>query len=170
MQLVGPAQEFYSAALLYLSYTSVDELSAEEKYVLATDMALAAITGDDIFNFGEVIATPILSFLKNTPNAWLNDLVHALHSGNIDQYNVIVDSCRVQYSAQPSLAGRHEVIKQKLVLLSLVNLAFERPSQARLVSFTDIANRTKIPVDQVHISSCCMYVVVSSFCARWNGC
>eukprot|EP01032_Pedospumella_encystans_P031310 gene31310-35342_t len=60
-KVVGPANEFYSAALMFLSYTNVEDLSAEERYTLATDMALASVTGDDIYNFGEVLATPILS-------------------------------------------------------------------------------------------------------------
>ncbi len=148
-QVAGPPQEFYAAALMYLSFTPLEDLSAEDRYVLATDVALAAICGEEIYNFGEVIATPILSALSGTPNAWLYEIVMALHGGDIDQFNVVVDTYREQYAGQPALAGRHEMVKQKVVLLCLVNLVFERPAHDRQISFADIAHKTRIPLDQV---------------------
>lgn len=148
-KMTGPPQEFYKAALMFLAYTPIEDLSQERKYILATDMALASITGEDIFNFGEVIATPILSVLKDTPNQWIHDLVFALNQGDIDAFNSIVDVHREKYMAQPALASRQENVKQKVVLLSLMNIAFERPSHDRLIAFADIASRTRIPIDQV---------------------
>jgi 26S proteasome regulatory subunit N9 len=134
---------------MYLAYTHVDELPAEEKYVLATDMALASVTGESIFNFGEVIATPILGALKGSPNQWMHDLVLAMNRGSIDDFNSLVNANRDAYFAQPSLSSRHESIKKKIVLLALMNIAFERPSHDRQISFADIAQRTRIPLDQV---------------------
>jgi hypothetical protein len=40
---------------MFLAYTPLEDLSAPEIYTLATDMALASVTGDDIFNFGELL-------------------------------------------------------------------------------------------------------------------
>lgn len=149
-KVVGPANEFYSAALMFLSYTNVEDLSTEERYILATDMALASVTGDDIYNFGEVLATPILSALKNSPNEWMLVLVEAMNSGNVDQFNHVVEAHRAQYFAQPALASKHEsVVAQKIVLLSLVNIAFEKPSHERVIPFVDIAERSRIPLQQV---------------------
>ena len=152
LQLVGPPQEFYNAALMFLSYTHVDDLSSESKYILATDMALASITGDDIFNFGEVIATPILSVLVGTPNQWLRDLVYALNSGKIDDFNLIVGANKESYSQQPALANRHEIVKQKVVLLCVLNIAFERSANDRLIPFEEIAVTARIPIDQVSVT------------------
>ena len=148
-KVVGPPQEFYKAALLLLAYTPIEEIPAEQKFILATDIALASITGEDIYNFGEVIATPILSVLKGTSNDWMRRLVLALNKGDIDLFNSIVAESREQYYSQPSLSSRHEEIKKKLVLLSLMNIVFERPSHDRTITFTDIASRIRIPIDQV---------------------
>ena len=52
-QCVGPAHEFYKSALMFLAYTPLEDLSPSEVYILATDMALASVTGDDIYNFGK---------------------------------------------------------------------------------------------------------------------
>ena len=59
---------------------------------MATDMALAAIVGDSVYNFGEVIATPILSCLAGTPNEWIFSLVNALNEGDIDRFNELTQN------------------------------------------------------------------------------
>jgi 26S proteasome regulatory subunit N9 len=148
-KLVGPAQDFYKSSLMFLAYTPIEGLNDEEKYILATDMCLASIVGANIFNFGEVIATPILSSLKDTPNSWLRDLVIALNRGDVDEFNSIVDTYREQYFAQQALAGNHEENKKKIVLLCLMNIAFERPSHERTIDFSDISTRTRTPLEQV---------------------
>lgn len=73
----------------------------------------------------------------------------ALHKGDIDNFNFIIDTYKNQYFSQPSLAAKHEDIKKKVVLLCLLNIAFERPSHDRTISFVDIASKTRIPLDQV---------------------
>jgi 26S proteasome regulatory subunit N9 len=148
-KICGPASDFYKAGLMFLAYTSMEDLSTTRKYELATDMALAALAGENIYNFGEVIATPILATLKGTPNEWLQDLILSINSGNIDKFNLTVDTYKSQYFNQPALASQHETIKQKLVLLCLLNIVFERASHDRLIKFADIASRARIPVDQV---------------------
>jgi hypothetical protein len=45
------------------------------RYNLAVDLSLAALTGDGVFNFGEVLATPLLAVLQQTPHAWLSELL-----------------------------------------------------------------------------------------------
>lgn len=124
-------------------------MSQEDAISLATDMSLAAISGDGVYNFGEVLATPIVSALDNTPNHWLGDLLRCFNRGDIDQFNSIVDAHSEAYYAQPALQIRHEFIKEKLALLSLMNFVFETPSHDRNIAFTAIADRTKLKVDQV---------------------
>ncbi|AQK66274.1 26S proteasome non-ATPase regulatory subunit 13 homolog A [Zea mays] len=51
--------EFYKNALLYLAYTTVESLSESFKLDLAFDLSLAALLGDNIYNFGELLAHPI---------------------------------------------------------------------------------------------------------------
>ena len=67
---------------MYLVYTPLETLNKEEQYILATDVALAALTADGVFNFGEVISIPLLDALKDTPNAWMKELFFAMHKGS----------------------------------------------------------------------------------------
>lgn len=149
MQIVGTAQDFYRAVLMYLAYTPVEDFSAEEKYVLATDMAIAAVVGEMVYNFGEVIATPILTCLQNTPNQWIYNLVLAVHEGDIDKFNAVVADDSSNYSSQPALVRDHEAIKQKVVLVALMNLVYDKPAHERTISYSEIAKKVRIPLDQV---------------------
>lgn len=53
--------EFYKSALLYLAYTSVESCSESFKLDLAFDLSLSALLGESIYNFGELLAHPIVS-------------------------------------------------------------------------------------------------------------
>jgi 26S proteasome regulatory subunit N9 len=83
-KMVGPPEAFYKNALMFLAYTPMETLGQEEQYNLAVDISLAALTGDGVFNFGEVLATPILSVLAQTPHAWLSDMLHVFDAGVSD--------------------------------------------------------------------------------------
>ena len=148
-KITGPPEHFYKEAITYLSYTPVHDIPSDQQYILATDMALAALISEGVYNFGEVLGTPVLHVLKSTPNSWLHDLVVALHRGSIDDFNSIVDANRETYFQQPSLSNKHEEMKQKVVLLSLMNMVFERASNDRTLNFIDIADRSRIPLNQV---------------------
>lgn len=41
---------------MFLAYTPLDGIPQAERYTLATDISLAALTGEGVFNFGEVVS------------------------------------------------------------------------------------------------------------------
>lgn len=49
----GPASAFYAAALRWLAHTSVDALPPPVRAEVAVDVALAALVGDGVYDFGE---------------------------------------------------------------------------------------------------------------------
>jgi len=145
----GPASAFYENGLMFLAYTPLDSLSLEDKQILATDMALAALTGENVFNFGEVLATPILQVLEGTPNAWLFELCACFNHGDVDKFNEIVNANEQAYLSQPALASKNEYVKSKVTLLCLINLFFQRPAHDRNVPFAAIAEATRLPIEEV---------------------
>lgn len=143
---MGPAHEFYSAGIQFLSYTSLEDLRADDKHTLARDMAMAALSGEGIYHLGEVLATPILGCLTGTADEWLQFMVHAINAGDISRFKTL----NVHYQAQyASLAAFHEIIQWKALMLALVNLIFDRPSDSRIIAFTDIATCCQVTVDEV---------------------
>jgi 26S proteasome regulatory subunit N9 len=112
-------------------------------------MSLAALTGEGVYNFGEVLATPLLSSLNGTENQYLFDLIKAMNTGDVDAYNSLVSLHSDKYFNQPVLKIFHEKIQQKVVLLSLMDLIFKRSSHDRTLSYQDISDKTRLPVEQV---------------------
>jgi len=154
--------EFYKNALMYLAYVPPESLSEEQRINLALALGLAALVGDNIYNFGELLAHPILTSLSTTQYNWMIDLLNAFNSGNIDQYEVLVQQYQQQLLAQSVLADNKELLKKKIAILALMELVFQRPSGDRSVPFHIIAHATKLRVDEVELlvmKALCLNVV-----------
>ena len=145
----GPPEAFYRAALSLLGYAAVEDMPLGDRRVLATDIALAALAGDGVYNFGEVLATPILAALDGTPNAWLGELLAVFSRGDVDAFNALLGTHKDAYVAQPALVARSAFVKEKIALLAFMNLIFETPSHLRSLKFADIAERARLDNDQV---------------------
>lgn len=59
--IVGPAEKFYKNALMFLAYTDEEVISEKEKFEMAQNLSIAAITGTGVFNFGEVVSNFFLN-------------------------------------------------------------------------------------------------------------
>jgi 26S proteasome regulatory subunit N9 len=126
-----------------------ETMTKDEQFALATDISLAALTGDGVFNFGEITTTPLLdAALSQTSNAWLMELMHCFAQGDVDAFQRITDQHADAIAVQPALVSRAQVVKEKITLLALVSMIFERPSSERTLTFEEIATRTKLPSDK----------------------
>jgi 26S proteasome regulatory subunit N9 len=146
---VGPPEAYYREAIKYVSYTTLSELTPDEWYHLATDISLAALTGEGVFNFGEISTAPALRCLEGTESHYLVELLSAGARGDVVGFQRVADANADAIRMQPSLVSRADAVKEKITLLALVNMIFERPSLERTLSFEDIADRVVLPVDQV---------------------
>lgn len=55
--------EFYKSGLQYLSYAQMENVDKDERAALAFDLGIAALVGEDIFNFGELVCICLLQVL-----------------------------------------------------------------------------------------------------------
>ena len=53
--------QYYKNALLYLACVQLDELPANDKIERARDLAISALLGQNIYNFGELVSSCTLS-------------------------------------------------------------------------------------------------------------
>jgi 26S proteasome regulatory subunit N9 len=148
-KVVGPPEAFYKSALMYISYTDAGTLSPDETQALATDVSLAALTGSGVYNFGEVVATPILESLKGTKDGWLMDLMLAFANGDVNTYNGIMARSKGEVKKHSALFTRLEFVNEKIKLLALVNMVFERNAGDRNISFKEIEARAQVEGDMV---------------------
>ncbi|KAG5249067.1 26S proteasome non-ATPase regulatory [Salix suchowensis] len=138
--------EFYKSALLYLAYTAVESLSDSFKLDLAFDLSLSALLGDNIYNFGELLAHPIPT---GTQVEWLYYILQAFNSGDLVRYQEL---CRVHNTAlraQPALVQNEQKLLEKINILCLMEIIFSRPSENRTIPLNVIAERTKLSIEDV---------------------
>ncbi|KAJ4958740.1 hypothetical protein NE237_025851 [Protea cynaroides] len=141
--------EFYKNALLYLAYTSVESLSESFKLDLAFDLSLSALLGNNIYNFGELLAYPIIKCLLGTKVEWLYYILQAFNLGDLIRYQELCRVHRAALSAQPALVENEMKLLEKINILCLMEIIFSRPSEDRTIPLSVIAERTKLSIEDV---------------------
>ncbi len=144
-KVVDDANEFYSSALLYLAYTPIEKIELRNQQLIAFDLGIAALLGDRIYNFGELLGHPVIESLNGTEAEWLVKLLFAFNRGSIrdyQQYHQYIDS-------NPSLTARKPFLEEKMRLMAVMELVFSRPIENRSIPFSDIAVATGASMEQV---------------------
>eukprot|EP00054_Salpingoeca_dolichothecata_P021053 m.134058 g.134058 ORF g.134058 m.134058 type:complete len:381 (-) comp23852_c4_seq1:51-1193(-) len=146
-QAQGHFAEFYTNGLRYLGCINFEDLDDQEQVQRAFDLGLAALLGDSIYNFGELLGHGLVEVLKNTEKQWLVDLLYAFNSGDVEKYEAL----KPQWAAQADLVANEESLKEKISLLALMEVVFRSAAKDRTLGFQVIADAAKIPLDQVEI-------------------
>ncbi len=136
---------YYTNSLLYLACITVTEHPLLDQQKRAYDLSIAALLGDKIYNFGELLVHPILASLVDTEYSWLRDLLFALNTGDINSF----ESLSGNFSKQPVLQNEQAFLQQKICLTALIELVFSRPSTSRILTFEEIGKHTHLTVDEV---------------------
>jgi len=144
-------QEYYKNSLMFLVYSPLEHLSVQEQQILSYSMGIAALVSKEIYNFGELLASPILASLDGTPREWLKHFLYAFNSGNINKFESLVGQYKVNLEQEPALKANTSIMREKISILALMELVFERPAEGRTLSFTDIAKASKLPEDEVEL-------------------
>jgi 26S proteasome regulatory subunit N9 len=81
---------YYRNSLLYLACIDLTkDLTQEERVARAHDLALAALLGDSIYNFGELLMHPILDELDGNEHEWLKKLLFTFNEGSIGKFEAL---------------------------------------------------------------------------------
>jgi len=143
----GKHADFYRSSLRFLGCTDYEELTRAEQSKHAFFLSLAALLGEGVFNFGELLAHKILESLKGTENEWLIELLYAFNSGDVAKFRQL----KPKWKTQPDLEAREALLFEKVCLLCLMEMTFRREANQRKISFQAIAEETTLPVDQVEL-------------------
>lgn len=142
----GAHSEYYRASLRYLGCSDPPSDPTEQAQQ-AFYLGLAALLGEGIYNFGELLAHPILESLKGTSNEWLMKLLFAFNAGDIATF----ESMKAQWGAQPDLLAKETELREKIRLLCLMEMTFKRKAFDRQLKFEEVAKETGLPVNQVEV-------------------
>jgi len=148
-KLVGPPEAYYEEAIQFLNYYQPEE-DVKRSHALVVDLCLAALTGEGVYNLGQVVSNPILKSLESTPEAWLVELLQTGARGSVPEFKKLCqETYSSQIASQPALVNMSQKMQEKMTLLAMVEMVFERPASERTLEFTDIAQRLEIPLEQV---------------------
>lgn len=137
--------QYYRSSLRFLACISITDLSLLAQRERAYDLAIAALLGDSIYNFGELLLHPILDSLAATEFKWLRELLFALNVGNL----AVFDELRPKLALTPILAGTDEFLRDKFCTMALIEAVFQRPASDRTLSFELIARETRLSHENV---------------------
>ena len=116
---------FYQSAVQYLAFINVEELDLESRTRLAVDIGLAALLGDAIYGFGELLLHPIVETLSAAPYQWLRDILHCFERGDMEGYDALCVKYADALNAQPALVENERKLREKITILSLMELVFK---------------------------------------------
>jgi len=146
-RIEGKHADFYRSSLRYLGCTDCDELSRQEQAKHAFFLSLAALLGEGVFNFGELLAHKILESLRGTDNEWLIDLLFAFNAGDVAKFRQLSP----KWKTQADLEANETLLFEKVCLLCLMEMTFRREATQRKIPFQDIAKETTLPVEQIEL-------------------
>jgi 26S proteasome regulatory subunit N9 len=140
--------QYYHNALLYLSSVPLESLPLEEKQERAYELAISALLGEGLYNFGKLLLHPVLDSLAGTEYDWLRNFLFQLNNGDMDGFDKTLKS--KEFHKQNLLVSAQNFLRQKLCLMTLVEIIFKRSKESRgHMSFSEIASETRIPLDEV---------------------
>lgn len=131
---------------MYLACVNIEtDLGQDDRIQRAHDLAISALLGDTIYNFGELLLHPILASLDASAHAWLSTLLFSFNSGDLGRFESLIP----HLSSEPILAENQPFLRQKICLMALIESVFRRASTDRTLSFETIAVETRLPRDEV---------------------
>ncbi|MCI4380431.1 hypothetical protein PGIGA_G00239800 [Pangasianodon gigas] len=132
------------------SHSSVHLSTAKERaeqQERAFTLGLAGLLGEGVYNFGELLMHPVLESLKNTDKQWLIETLYAFNSGNVEKFQALKSA----WGQQPDLAAQETKLMQKIQLLCVMEMTFTRPANHRQLTFQEISQSTRVPVNEVEL-------------------
>lgn len=136
---------YYAEALRYLGCTDLATVPLAEQQTWAFDISIAALLGDNVFNFGELLSNGVLQSLEGTPNEWLVRLLTVFNSGDVDGFAALEPA----WTSNSDLAPKATALRNKLVLMALMEQVYHAPAHKRIFPFSDIAAHARVAEDQV---------------------
>jgi len=146
LQESGDFGGYYREALRYLGCVELRLLTESERHHQALCLSLAALLGDDVYNFGELLVHPVLESLDREPNfAWLPQLLRAFNAGDLSKF----EEMSPKWQGIPDLHKHQEQLAKKIRLLCLMEMAYLRQGDKRQLKFAEIAKQAKVPANEV---------------------
>jgi len=158
---LGRPQEFYKSSLLYLAFTPVSAICAEERPRLAFEIGVAAMVAEEEFILGDLLQQELLTSLDGSEFAWIKDFLMALGEGKFDMYDAAMAKHKAQLEATPELKDKEAtVLRPKMAALALIEFVFRKGKSDRRIPFAQIAEHCRVAPKEVE------HLLMKAMCAQ----
>lgn len=113
------------------------------------DLSLAALLGEGVYNFAELLGNPVLAVLTGSGYEWLAELLRAFNAGDLAAYDELCKRHAALLNAQPALVAAERFLREKITILALTEVVFALPADARTIRLETIAAKTQLSLDGV---------------------
>jgi len=142
--------DYYNSALLYLTYTPLEKIPPQDQVELAVEVAKAALLGETVYNFGELLQQPILKVLSSSTSewSWLPDLLYVFNRGDVEKFRTLI-SDKKAFSA--TLAKDGEFLNEKIRIMAFMEMVLGREAAKRKIEFKEISKRCDLKLEAVEL-------------------
>mmetsp|Transcript_49212 Transcript_49212/g.107036 ORF Transcript_49212/g.107036 Transcript_49212/m.107036 type:complete len:387 (+) Transcript_49212:86-1246(+) len=154
--------EFYKSSILYLAFTPLAAIPAEERPQLAFEVGVAALVSEEEFDFGELMQQELLASLEGSKYEWLIELLKAFVDGKFEAYDAAIARHKAQIDGSPAFqqAVVGGVLTRKMAALALMELAFRKPKKQRRLTFDEVAQHCRVGPKEVE------HLMMRAMCAN----
>jgi len=134
---------YYHETLKYLSCEEAELLpkDGEESRTYAIKLIVAEILGEDLYDFGVLIANPIIESLKGTDFEWMIQMLNFINSGNLDGfYNL-----RPKWQQFSEIISCEKLAKEKIRLFCFMEVAMSN----KAIPYSLLAEKAQINKEEV---------------------
>ncbi|MEN2496696.1 MAG: 26S proteasome regulatory subunit, variant 2 [Marteilia pararefringens] len=162
-EYLGNFKEFYGTSLnliqILLASKSSDDIFTRIEHVyfrkdlfntICKNICLSVILSDELFSFGEILRNPTSTYLRETSDCWIVDLIDAFNCGNINACEGLIrESPKKDKEIGDLLHKSNKLLMEKVRMMALFNLSYN--SHTKRLTFEEISNTCQVGVDQVEL-------------------
>jgi len=144
----GDFANHFRHAMRYLNYFSTATLSQKAKLQLASEIAVAALLGEDLYDIAEFFQNPLLEVLRGSPKEPLFNLLTAFNAGDITRFE---SELQAALACAPELEAGQTTLQQRIRVMKLIALVFAQEGVSHVFTFRELAEQCQIDESQVEL-------------------
>jgi 26S proteasome regulatory subunit N9 len=115
-------------------------------------MSVASLIGEKMFNFAELTEKEFFKVLKDSPNnQWIYDLIISFNSARVDEFIRTMQKYSDRILADKDLKDRVRALELKIRIAALLELAFHKNKNERVLTYKDISPNFQCSADDIEL-------------------
>jgi 26S proteasome regulatory subunit N9 len=115
-------------------------------------MSVASLIGEKMFNFAELTEKEFFKVLKDSPNnQWIYDLIISFNSARVDEFIRTMQKYSDRILADKDLKDRVRALELKIRIAALLELAFHKNKNERVLTYKDISQNCQCSPDDIEL-------------------